>query len=151
MNRIILSGNLGHGAQVREVPKREGGGSVPVVNFSLAVKLGFGRDAETVWYACAWWGEHAARVSEWLTRGQGVLLEGEPSLRVYEKRDKSMGAEITVRVDRLELVGGAGKRDQGQGTSDQGPQGDPGGAAAPASRGAVEKAAAEKLYEDVPF
>ncbi len=105
MNRIILTGNLGHGATVRDVQKADNSGTTPVVNFSLAVKVGYGANAETTWYKCSWWGERAEKCAQWLTRGRRVLVEGEPGLRFWKKRDGSgEGAEIAVRVSNLELL-----------------------------------------------
>lgn len=143
MNKIILSGNLGHSATTRDVPKADGSGSTPVVNFSLAVKIGFGERAETLWYGCSWWGERAAKVALWLSKGRRVIVEGEPGLRLYAKRDGSAGAEITVRVGALELLGDGQEREGANGASrvDE---------AAPAvtSAGAVTVA---KIDDDVPF
>ena len=106
MNKLFLTGHLGHACVVRDVPKRDGTGSTPVVNFSLAVKSGWGVNEKTIWYACAWWGERAAKVAQWLTKGKKVLLEGEPEMRLFVKRDNSTGGEIAVRVSELELLSG---------------------------------------------
>jgi single-strand DNA-binding protein len=113
MNKILLSGNLGRAAEVRMVPKRDQSGETPVVNFSLAVKVGFGEQAESLWYDCSWWGERAEKVSQWLTKGRPVLVEGEPGVRQWQKRDGSgWAAAITVRVVFLELLAD-GRRAEG--------------------------------------
>lgn len=143
MNKIILTGNLGHSATVRDVEKADKSGTSPVVNFSLAVKIGYGEQAQTVWYGCAWWGERAVKVSEWLSRGRRVLVEGEPGLRTWTKRDGSgMGAEITVRVSNLELLGDG--REASAPSRDAIEHGD-------TSRTEPPAKAAENLDEDVPF
>jgi single-strand DNA-binding protein len=106
MNKLIALGNLGHAASVRTVehPTR---GSQPVVNFSLAVKLGYGERERTQWYECAWWGERAERASQWLTKGKRVLVEGEPELELYEKRDGTKGAKVVVRVVSVDFADAA--------------------------------------------
>ena len=74
MNKLIAMGNLGHSASVRSVDTARG--AQPVVNFSLAVKIGYGEQERTQWYDCHWWGDRAERVSQWLSRGRRVVVEG---------------------------------------------------------------------------
>ena len=132
MNKLIALGNLGHAASVRTVehPTR---GSQPVVNFSLAVKIGYGDRERTQWYECTWWGERAERVSQWLTKGKRVLVEGEPELELYEKRDGTKGAKVVLRVLSVDFAD-AGSRSEG-----------------PASAPAAAPVAEEKPAEDVPY
>ncbi len=104
MNKIIFSGNLGRDAEVRLVP--QAAGSLPVCNFSVAVKLGFGERTTTEWRDCALWGERAQKLSRYLCKGQQVVIAGEPSLRSYPKRDGTQGTVMMVRVDDVTLVGG---------------------------------------------
>lgn len=138
MQKIILTGNLGHAASVRVVNTARG--DQPVVNFNLAVRAG--RD-ETVWYECAWWGERAEACARYLVSGKAVLVEGVPALRLWEKRDKSgWDGRIAVTVHGLELLGGG---------TGLGREAGPGGAAAAPSAGAVAKAEKEALDEDVPY
>lgn len=147
MQKIILTGNLGRSATVREVP-REGREPGVVVSFSLAVRRGWGEREETEWYECSWWGARAEACARYLVTGKAVLVTGEPALRMWAKRDGSgWDGRITVRVDELELLGGG---------TGLGREAGPGGAAAPASAGLVAKeagakGACEALDEDVPF
>ena len=104
MNKIVFSGNLGRDAEVRLVP--QAAGSLPVANFSVAVKLGFGERATTEWRDCALWGERAQKLSRYLTKGQQVVIAGEPSLRSFPKRDGTVGTVMQIRVDDVTLVGG---------------------------------------------
>lgn len=141
MNKIIFSGNLGHSATVRDVPRGDQSGTQPVCNFSVAVRVGWGERQSTIWYDCSWWGERAAKVAQWLTKGRTVLVEGEPGLRLYQKRDKSTDAVIVVRVSALDLIGPGAHVDESTPA-----------AAAPAAVGAaVSGPAQEKVDDDVPF
>lgn len=149
MNKIILTGNLGHAASVRDVPRRDGSGTMAVVNFSLAVRLGWGERETTQWWDCAWWGERAAKVAQWLPKGQKVLVEGEAQLETYTKRDGSAGAKLVVVVRDLELIGG---RTEGEAASSLGGQAQAAPAErVPGGRDPVPAAAAKKVDEDVPF
>ena len=104
MNKITCLGNLGRDAEVRLVPRAAG--SLPVVNFSIAVKIGYGDSESTEWRDCSWWGERAQKCSRWLTKGKQLLVVGEPTLRTFEKKDRTLGAVISIRVDEVHFVGG---------------------------------------------
>ena len=101
MNLIINKGRLGQAATVRIV----GADRTPVVNFSLAVAVGYGANEKTEWRDCSWWGESAEKCVQWLTKGREVLVQGQPSVRSYQKRDGTTAAVMDLRVDRLEFCG----------------------------------------------
>ena len=104
MNKLHSIGNLGRDAEVRLVPRATG--SLPVVNFSLAVKIGYGETETTEWRDCSYWGERAQKVSRFLTKGKQLLVVGEPTLRAYPKKDGTQGCVMSIRVDELHFVGG---------------------------------------------
>lgn len=142
MNKITCLGNLGRDAEVRLVPRASG--SLPVVNFSLAVKIGYGEQERTEWRDCSYWGERAQKVSRWLTKGKQLLVVGEPTLRTYPKRDGTQGAAIAIHVDELHFVGG--KPAEGAGAAPAAPEG---GTVKTVMNPAPE--AELKAEEDVPF
>jgi single-strand DNA-binding protein len=104
MNKITCLGNLGRDAEVRMVPRASG--AIPVVNFSIAVKIGYGESETTEWRDCSWWGERAQKCSRWLTKGKQLLIVGEPTIRTFEKKDRTMGSVMSIRVDEVHFVGG---------------------------------------------
>ena len=101
MNLIINKGRLGQAATVRVV----GADRTPVVNFSLAVTVGYGANEKTEWRDCSWWGESAEKCVQWLTKGREVLVQAQPSVRSFQKRDGTTAAVMDLRVDRLEFCG----------------------------------------------
>lgn len=103
MNNWNFTGNLGRDAEQRFIPSGES-----IVNFSVAVKSGYGDKAVTTWVNCALWGKRGESVAQYLTKGQLVGISGEASLREYEKKDGTKGASLDVRVNDLTLLG---KRD----------------------------------------
>ena len=123
MNLYSAKGHLGHAATVRVVGDKR----TPVVNFSLAVTVGYGDNKRTEWRDCSWWGVGAEKCVSWLTKGREVVISGEPSVRLFEKRDKSWGSVLDVRVDKLFFCG---TRDAGEGEPRGG---DADGAAMPAA------------------
>lgn len=95
MNVFSATGNLG-----QDCRKGEGGGT-SVVNFSVAVKSGFGDRAKTMWIDCALWGKQAeSKLPDYLTKGQQVAVSGE--LSTEEKDGK---AYLKLRCNSVDLVG----------------------------------------------
>jgi single-strand DNA-binding protein len=103
MNNWNFTGNLGRDAEQKYLPSGES-----VVSFSVAVKSGYGEKASTTWAKCTMWGKRGEAVAQYLTKGQLVGVSGEATLREYEKKDKTTGASLEVRVNDLTLLG---KRD----------------------------------------
>ena len=95
MEKLTITGNLGADVEVKQFDKRV------VLNFSVAVR----KKELTHWYRCAYWrnaGQDA--VKDFLRKGQKVLIEGTPEVRIYEKGREPV-ATIDVEVNYLELLG----------------------------------------------
>jgi single-strand DNA-binding protein len=82
----------------------------PVVNFSLAVDVGWGERKHTVYYGCSLWRNPEA-VHPYLTKGKQIGVTGEPDLRLWES-DGKHGAEITVNCSDVTLLGNKGDTEQ---------------------------------------
>jgi len=78
-------------------------GSDKVTGFSLAMDNGFGDKKQTHWVDCAYWGAGGKAVSQYLTKGQTVVVSGEVSLTPASDK---YAAKISVRVNSLTLAGG---------------------------------------------
>jgi single-strand DNA-binding protein len=96
MNIFSFTGNLGSDC-------RTGNASgTAVVNFTVAVKSGWGDKAQTLWIDCALWGKQAeSRLPEFLLKGQQVAVSGELGSREHEGK-----TYLTCRVSSVDLVGG---------------------------------------------
>ena len=97
MIQLQFIGQLGKEAEVREV------GQTKVINFSVAVSVGYGEKKSTIWVECSKFGEKTG-ISDYLKKGTKVYVSGEPSIRTWEKDGKS-GASLNLRVQDIELLG----------------------------------------------
>ncbi len=105
MLNVTFVGNLGADAEMNDV---EG---TPVVNFRVAVKTAFDKDADPEWVQCAMWGSRAEKVVKFLEKGKQVLVSGTLSTREYEHKGEARYS-LDVRVNELELLGGGSKSDE---------------------------------------
>lgn len=96
MNVLTATGNLGQDCKTNNV------NGTAVVNFSVAMKSGFGDKAQTVWLDCALWGKQAeSRLPEFLVKGQQVAISGELS-----KFEADNGKTyLKLRCNSVDLIG----------------------------------------------
>lgn len=101
MNKIVLFGRLGRDPQLRVTH--------PVCHFSLAVSEPYtdrdtGERIEcTTWFHVTAWNKLAEIASEYLHRGDQVLVEGRIQLREFKGRDGNQRAMLQVIASRIEF------------------------------------------------
>ena len=102
MDNFNFTGNLGNDCRTGTA------GQTPVVNFSVAVKSGYGQNEQTIWVDCALFGNRATALAPYLTKGQTVAVSGELGTREHNGK-----TYITCKVNDVTLVGGKPQQ-QGQ-------------------------------------
>lgn len=107
MIKAIFNGTLGRDATVNAA------GETKVINFPVAVNVGYGDKKKTIWIDCSRFGDKVG-VADFLKKGTRVLVEGEPDIRTYQTKDGKTGASFTLRVTELELLGGEKKGEPAQ-------------------------------------
>lgn len=133
MNVFSATGNLGQDCRTNEV------NGTAVVNFSVAVKSGFGDKKQTLWIDCAQWGKAAeGKLPEYLVKGQQVAVSGE--LSTQEKDGKTY---LKLRCNSVSLVGG--KSDSAPSQSKPEPQ-----QSATTSGGSMPEPS-DDFDDDIPF
>lgn len=135
LNRVILIGRLTRDPELRYVPSGQ-----PVASFTLAVDRPFTNQAgerETDFIDIVAWRKLADQVSQHLSKGRLVAVEGRLQIRSYETQDGQKRKVAEIVADAVRFLDRKG-----------GPS-----AAAAAPGGAPEPAAAdfEPEEEDVPF
>lgn len=101
MNVWTFSGNLGRDAEQR-VTK----GGTEIVQFSVAVRAGYGDNEKTTWVRCSMFGKRGQAVAPYLNKGQQVVVSGEAHLHSWENKDGEEKHSMELRVNDVTLVGG---------------------------------------------
>jgi single-strand DNA-binding protein len=145
VNKVILVGNLGRDAELRYTP---GGAAVSTINMATTEvwndKAGQ-RQEKTEWHRVVLWGKSAESLTEYLTKGKQIYVEGRLQTRQWDDKDGNKRYTTEIRGDRVVLLGGGSGRgasaprgssvDDGMGSHAPGPE-----------------AAAEPLTDDdIPF
>ncbi len=106
VNKVILVGNLGRDAELRYTP---GGAAVATLNMATTEvwndKSGQ-RQEKTEWHRVVLWGKTAESLSEYLTKGKQIYIEGRLQTRQWDDKDGNKRYTTEIRSDRVVLLGG---------------------------------------------
>jgi single-strand DNA-binding protein len=114
--RLTLVGNLG-----RDPELKFSNSGIPIANFPVATNHKWtdpeGKlQEETVWFRIAVYGKQAEACSEFLSKGQKVLVEGvlladekSGGPRIYERKDGTPGASFEVRATTVRFLSAKGE------------------------------------------
>ena len=87
VNKVILVGNLGRDAELRYTP---GGAAVATINMATTEvwndKAGQ-RQEKTEWHRVVLWGKPAESLTEYLTKGKQIYVEGRLQTRQWDDKD----------------------------------------------------------------
>lgn len=108
MVKLTAIGHLGKDAVVNNVNGKN------VINFSVAstekYKDGKGQQQEkTTWLEAGYWTD-STTLSQYLTKGTQVYIEGTPDIRQFESKSGETKAALSVRISNLKLLGGGQKQ-----------------------------------------
>ncbi len=135
-NRIILIGRLTRDPELRYVPS-----GAPVASFTLAVDRPF-RDQqgnrETDFIDVVAWRKLAEQVSQYMSKGRMVAVEGRLQIRSYETQDGQKRKVAEVVADGVRFL-------------DRARTAGPGAPGAPEAAPAADEPAQGGSDEDVPF
>ena len=139
VNKVILVGNLGRDAELRYTPS---GAAIATLNMATTEvwndKAGQ-RQEKTEWHRVVLWGKPAESLTEYLTKGKQIYVEGRLQTRQWDDKEGNKRYTTEIRGDRVVLLG------SGRGApADRG--GESGGGRAPAPE------PSEPLTDDdIPF
>ena len=153
VNKVILVGNLGRDAELRYTP-----GGAPVATLNMATtevwndKASGQKQEKTEWHRVILWGKSAESLSEYLTKGKQIYVEGRLQTRKWQDKDGHDKYTTEVRGDRIVLLGGGG----GGGTGGARPQQRGAGAGASSGGGGdhmepMGEPIVDLTDDDIPF
>ena len=108
VNKVILVGNLGRDAELRYTP---GGAAVATLNMATTevwTDKGGQRQEKTEWHRVVFWGKVAESLTEYLTKGKQVYIEGRLETRQWNDKDGNKRYTTEIKGDKIVLLGGGG-------------------------------------------
>jgi len=106
-SKHIIVGNVGSDAELRYTPS-----GAAVASFSLATnkkwKSADGTPQEkTTWYRVSVWNKQAETVSQYVTKGMKVLVEGEDiEAKVFTGKDGTARANLEIKAQNVRFLSG---------------------------------------------
>src|SRR6266699_1568294 len=128
VNKVILVGNLGRDAELRYT---SGGAAVATINMATTEvwnDKGGQRQEKTEWHRVVLWGKSAESLTEYLTKGKQIYVEGRLQTRQWDDKDGNKRYTTEIRGDKIVLLGGGGRRSGAGGMSRGGGEESTGGA-----------------------
>ncbi|MDF7815347.1 single-stranded DNA-binding protein [Hymenobacter sp. YC55] len=106
MQQLLIIGNVGKQAEVRQAENGQAIGFSVAVNESYKDKSGQ-RQEKTTWYKATFWKKlgDSTKIAEYLKPGQTVSIIGRPYADAYLNKEGNAVAEQCVRVSSLDLIG----------------------------------------------
>ena len=153
VNKVILVGNLGRDAELRYTP---GGAAVATLNMATTetwTDKGGQRQEKTEWHRVVFWGKVAESLTEYLTKGKQVYVEGRLETRQWNDKDGNKRYTTEIKGDKIVLLGsaggGGGRGGSGGGMARGGGEESTGGAQP--SHGGAEMPDTPLTDDDIPF
>lgn len=114
VNKAMIVGNLGRDAELRYTAN---GTAVATINIATTEQW---KDKEgqkqekTEWHRVNLWGKMAESLTEYLTKGKQVYVEGRIETRKWQDKDGHDRWSTEIRADRLVLLGGGSGERRGR-------------------------------------
>jgi len=147
LNKVMLIGNAGRDAELRYIAS-----GTPQCQFSLAVnnrrknqQSGEWED-QTEWFNIVIWGDTAERVSQYITKGKPVFIEGRLQTRSWDDDQGQKHYRTEVIAQTVQLLGSREGGSPGGGGDDWN-----GSSSYSRPRGGGGNRAAETDPDDLPF
>ena len=156
VNKVILVGNLGRDAELRYTP---GGAAVATLNLATTEvwndKTSGQKQEKTEWHRIVLWGKSAESLSEYLTKGKQIYVEGRLQTRKWQDKDGHDKYTTEIRGDRIVLLGGGGGGGMGGGGGARPQRSNAGAGAGAGSGGGEHEPMGEPISDlsddDIPF
>ena len=152
VNKVILVGNLGRDAELRYTP-----GGAPVATLNLATtevwndKASGQKQEKTEWHRIVLWGKSAESLSEYLTKGKQIYVEGRLQTRKWQDKDGNDKYTTEIRGDRIVLLGGGGGGGMGGGGARPQRQAAPAGGGGGGEHEPMGEPISDLTDDDIPF
>ena len=109
VNKVILVGNLGRDAEKRYTP---GGAAVATINMATTEvwndKAGQ-KQEKTEWHRVVLWGKQAESLTDYLTKGKQIYVEGRLQTRQWDDKEGIKRYTTEIRADKIVLLGGGAR------------------------------------------
>lgn len=148
VNKVILLGNLGKDAELSYTPTGQALAKTTMATNRRWKDKNGEQQEETEWHNLVLWGKQAEGLSQYLTKGRSIYVEGRIKSRTWEGKDGNKHHATDIVVERVVFAGPG--RDAGASGEEAGTR--PAAARAAAAPAPVDEGPQPDITEDdIPF
>jgi single-strand DNA-binding protein len=104
-NQMTLVGRAGADAEKRYTEK-----GTAVASVNVATDVGWGDNKSTQWFKVTLWGKLAENVSEYITKGKQIFVQGELTASEWTTNEGQQRTTLEVNADTIKLLGSQQER-----------------------------------------
>jgi single-strand DNA-binding protein len=104
---ITIIGHIGRDPETRTIPSGH-----QVTHFSVATSKRKGQEEETTWWRVSLWGKRGEVLAQYLSKGDPVLITGEPYMRTYTAQDGQERQSMEIDARDFAFIGGKEQQSQ---------------------------------------
>jgi single-strand DNA-binding protein len=124
-NKVLLIGNLTRDPELKYTQ-----GGTAVCELGLAVNRSYTRQSgekveETCFVDCEAWGRQAETISQYMSKGRPIFIEGRLKYDTWETQDGQKRSKLRVVCENFQFLGGRGEGGGGPAPQQQRPQQNP--------------------------
>jgi len=106
-NQMTLVGRAGADAEKRYTEK-----GTAVASVNVATDVGWGDNKSTQWFKVTLWGKLAENVSEYITKGKQIFVQGELTASEWTTNEGQQRTTLEVNADTIKLLGSQQERSE---------------------------------------
>ena len=99
LNSVIIIGRLSRDAELKYTQ-----GGTALSNFSIANNRKYGDKESVSYFECTMWGKGAEALSQYLTKGKKVAIEGRLEQQVWEDKNGGKRSKVSITVDQVQFL-----------------------------------------------
>jgi len=103
----LIVGNVGRDAELSYTPQ-----GIAVAKFTVAVNKVTGRgetkQEKTIWFRVTMWREKAENLSQYVKKGNQIMVVGEIDVSVFTNKDGQPAATLELTANQVQLLGNRG-------------------------------------------
>lgn len=108
VNKVILVGNLGRDAELRYTPGGDAVATLALATTEVYKDKQGQKQEKTEWHRVNVWGKTAENLSQYMTKGKQIYVEGRIETRTWDDKDGNKKYSTEVKADTVTLLGSKG-------------------------------------------
>lgn len=99
LNQIAVTGRVGSDAVLKTLPSGK-----QLMEVSIANNIGYGDYAKTLWFKCKMFGDRAAKIVQYIKKGNLLAVTGELSTNSWTGKDGTAHTDLEINISNVSFL-----------------------------------------------